>query len=260
MRVYTIGRDRTCDYVVDDAKVSRTHLQIVVDDNGVVSVVDLNSRNGTYVNGAPISGVTRLNIKDELRAFEVKIPWQEIIGLKQDDGSGSKTQPKNSGKGNLVWLIMYAVVLIVSVAVCWWIASNKNSEIEQVKQQSAVAQKALEEKNKELEEQIENLEAECGNLSDQLQELAASKDKEIDNLVKVRKNLQADIKELEGEKDALVIEKSMLEGENEVLEEDKAELQEKVDSLNVANAKPETLTVTNRRTCTIIIGDRENKE
>jgi len=48
----TIGRDSDNDLPIDDVKLSRRHCRIVRDPDGLV-VEDLDSRNGTFVNGAP---------------------------------------------------------------------------------------------------------------------------------------------------------------------------------------------------------------
>jgi DNA-binding NtrC family response regulator len=45
-----VGRDPSCDLVVDDRKVSAVHLELVANERGV-RVRDLGSRNGTYVGG-----------------------------------------------------------------------------------------------------------------------------------------------------------------------------------------------------------------
>jgi len=47
---YLLGRSSQCELVVNDASVSRQHAQIVVDGKGGVTLRDLSSRNGTYVN------------------------------------------------------------------------------------------------------------------------------------------------------------------------------------------------------------------
>lgn len=52
--VYEIGRSRPVP--LDDPDVSRSHLGLTVGGEGTVSVVDLGSANGTWVNGAPLSG------------------------------------------------------------------------------------------------------------------------------------------------------------------------------------------------------------
>lgn len=49
--VCTIGRSSESDIVIDDESVSRRHAQIGMDSHGVLSIVDLGSSNGTFVDG-----------------------------------------------------------------------------------------------------------------------------------------------------------------------------------------------------------------
>lgn len=55
--VFTIGRDPGCDYSVPDAPdISRVHIEIRYDENrGASYIIDKNSRNGTFVNGARLA-------------------------------------------------------------------------------------------------------------------------------------------------------------------------------------------------------------
>ena len=48
----TVGRGRQADVVVDDPSLSRLHARIAVDQDGQISVDDLGSTNGIFVNGA----------------------------------------------------------------------------------------------------------------------------------------------------------------------------------------------------------------
>jgi FHA domain len=48
-----VGRDRACDIVLEDPTVSRRHAQLTFRD-GVWSIRDLASKNGTFVNGASV--------------------------------------------------------------------------------------------------------------------------------------------------------------------------------------------------------------
>ncbi|MFH1549144.1 MAG: FHA domain-containing protein, partial [Planctomycetota bacterium] len=48
--VNLVGRDDNCDVVIDSQHISRNHISVVVKRDGVV-IQDLNSRNGTFVNG-----------------------------------------------------------------------------------------------------------------------------------------------------------------------------------------------------------------
>jgi hypothetical protein len=50
----TLGRDASCDIVIDDANVSRKHASLAQDVIGTWKLVDLDSTNGTLLNGNPI--------------------------------------------------------------------------------------------------------------------------------------------------------------------------------------------------------------
>lgn len=55
--VTTIGRGKDCDVVLDDGQASRRHAE-VRKVGGSYVVTDLKSKNGTYVNGSPVSSWT----------------------------------------------------------------------------------------------------------------------------------------------------------------------------------------------------------
>jgi DNA-binding winged helix-turn-helix (wHTH) protein len=59
------GRDDVCALVIDASTVSRHHARITVV-SGVATIEDLESTNGTHVNGSRISGPTRLSHGDSL--------------------------------------------------------------------------------------------------------------------------------------------------------------------------------------------------
>ncbi|KOV83257.1 FHA domain-containing protein [Nocardia sp. NRRL S-836] len=52
-RVAVIGRDPGCDVVLDDITVSRRHAELRFD-GGLMTLEDLGSLNGTYVNRSPV--------------------------------------------------------------------------------------------------------------------------------------------------------------------------------------------------------------
>jgi pSer/pThr/pTyr-binding forkhead associated (FHA) protein len=62
----TIGRGRDADLVLADELVSRRHARVVPRGSGAV-VEDLGSRNGTFLNGDGIHGLTRLEPGDQLQ-------------------------------------------------------------------------------------------------------------------------------------------------------------------------------------------------
>lgn len=49
-----IGRTRQADLVLEDEGVSRRHAKVAITDDGVVNLIDLDSTNGTLLNGARI--------------------------------------------------------------------------------------------------------------------------------------------------------------------------------------------------------------
>jgi hypothetical protein len=58
---YTLGRGTEVDIQIQDPGISRKHLVIIIDEK--VTVKDLNSTNGTYINGEKI---TELEIEDQI--------------------------------------------------------------------------------------------------------------------------------------------------------------------------------------------------
>ncbi len=65
-RKVLIGRDAGCDIVLDNRLVSRHHAEIVWQD-GDYFIRDLSSKNGTHVNGQPLTHEKRLQDGDEVQ-------------------------------------------------------------------------------------------------------------------------------------------------------------------------------------------------
>lgn len=76
MQVVTVGRDLPDNTILlnDDKQVSRHHAQLT-NDNGQYYITDLNSLNGTYVNGKRVQGTLRLQMRDVVRVGNTTIPW-----------------------------------------------------------------------------------------------------------------------------------------------------------------------------------------
>jgi len=102
-RKFTIGRDTTCDIVLNDPKVSRFHAEILPENEGWV-LVDKNSTNGSFINGERITskflsqgdvilvGNSRLNVlvdsdtsrvewKDDRPIITAQVPVEDV-GIK----------------------------------------------------------------------------------------------------------------------------------------------------------------------------------
>lgn len=79
MKVIKVGRSSGNDIVITDSYVGRTHCEFIQDDSGNYWVVDLNSKNGTFVNGVRRSGKTKLNSNDIVRIGNTPLPWMSYM-------------------------------------------------------------------------------------------------------------------------------------------------------------------------------------
>lgn len=94
MKIIKVGRSSSNDIVIqNDPYVGRTHCQFIMDDNGDFRVIDLNSSNGTYVNGVRRSGETRLKPNDTIRIGNSMLPWQTYFNGYGTEIGGGKTIP-----------------------------------------------------------------------------------------------------------------------------------------------------------------------
>lgn len=71
----SIGRSPSCTIALEDAKVSRKHVQLIVED-GQARVVDLGSRNGTLVNGEKLEAESTLLPGDRLQVGDSTIVFE----------------------------------------------------------------------------------------------------------------------------------------------------------------------------------------
>ena len=62
-----VGRGRDCDIPIDDSSASRSHAQIAFEPQGVWTITDLGSTNGTAVNGQRITATHALQEGDRIR-------------------------------------------------------------------------------------------------------------------------------------------------------------------------------------------------
>ena len=127
-----IGRADSNDIVTDDPSVSRLHAVIIL--NGTDwHIVDLNSTNGTFVNGARISGQATLMPHDILKVGNYIVPWKNYTQPKPATASTTQnmsrdaviTSTENAGtdNGNQT-VVIIVVVVIVAAAVLTLVFTN----------------------------------------------------------------------------------------------------------------------------------------
>ncbi|MFA5328105.1 MAG: FHA domain-containing protein [Prolixibacteraceae bacterium] len=108
MKLITIGRDNSCDIVVNDSRVSRVHANIF--QNGDGYTFRDTSTNGTQINGVTIHhSEMYIRFGDSvLFAGSVPLPWNKLQNLfpkesKQADAGNNKIVKEE--KAGLGWLI-----------------------------------------------------------------------------------------------------------------------------------------------------------
>ena len=94
MKVIRVGRGKNNDEILNDSTVSRNHLEIFFGDDGLVVVTDLNSANGTTVNGKKITTPTKLDSLDILKAGNSLIKWKNYSKDSNDDNREINTEIK----------------------------------------------------------------------------------------------------------------------------------------------------------------------
>jgi DNA-binding winged helix-turn-helix (wHTH) protein len=72
-----VGRDHACDIRIDALTLSRRHARIVLT-GGVAIIEDLDSKNGTRVNGQPIMEQLSLNDGDEIEMGSLLVTYRVI--------------------------------------------------------------------------------------------------------------------------------------------------------------------------------------
>src|SRR5207302_6898495 len=82
----TVGRGADCDVVLDDDSVSRRHAELARDERGVYRLRDLESANGTFLDGKPV-GTQPVLVPEgaKLRFGDVELLfWRPPSGLAPD--------------------------------------------------------------------------------------------------------------------------------------------------------------------------------
>lgn len=171
MKVITIGRSTENNIVINDAKVSRTHLQLVQNDNGVCSVVDLNSANGTFVNGQKITGEARLLPSDTIRIGDTTLHWQEYIKPSSEVEQSPKDMFNSTPRTNRIWWYIAAcagIVFFAGVIGFYFYYDGKKQEkikIEETKRnQEEIQEEQLRQETEQKEEKAKRLQEEADEL------------------------------------------------------------------------------------------------
>lgn len=174
MKVIIVGREASCDIEVNDAKVSRQHLQIVMNDGGQVSVIDLNSTNGTLVNGKRIQGECKVSQNDTIQVGDTVLPWQLILqkltgaqaptqkAARQGSASVNPQQQNNNNKKSkkpLIIIIVLAAIILIGGGVTYYLIRESRIEEQNRIEKENEAKQKLGSANEALMEEVDKQQA-----------------------------------------------------------------------------------------------------
>lgn len=118
-----IGRDSSMQISYNQSDVSKHHATLCQLNGGVVVIVDMNSTNGTFVNGKRITGQMQLKKGDIVTfAGKYKLEWENIFPV-SDKNNKKKIHTQ------------IAAVILLAVVVCtgaYWLVSNRPLEPSEV--------------------------------------------------------------------------------------------------------------------------------
>ena len=144
-KILKIGKSSSNDvYSIfyNDPTVSKIHCEIFIDDSGNKFLTDLNSTNGTFVNGNKINSSVRLEKNDILKLGNTIFNWQ-AYPYDSDSKIGSFTHDSNANKpsgnlindtdykyerNNLVSRNKYLWLLLILIPIIFIISNNDSNE------------------------------------------------------------------------------------------------------------------------------------
>lgn len=128
MKVIIVGRDSTNDIVVNDVRVSRNHMQLVYDDQGVYWVIDLGSSNGTYVNGKRITKETRLDESDKIMIGSTEINWLSYFSICHSNTMPSESHSAQRKHNRWFLYAGFSLFLLIIILLVSWLVFNQTND------------------------------------------------------------------------------------------------------------------------------------
>ena len=80
MRLLKIGRDASCDIVLNSKNVSSLHAELTLMNSGDIMLEDKNSLNGTYIQNQRINPNSAVKVRrgDAIRFADVELQWSQV--------------------------------------------------------------------------------------------------------------------------------------------------------------------------------------
>ena len=79
-KLYHIGRDKINNeiFIIDDS-ISQSHAQVFIDENIDLTIIDLSSKNGVFINNKKISAPTKLKNQDKIRLGSISFSKENLL-------------------------------------------------------------------------------------------------------------------------------------------------------------------------------------
>jgi|SRR5687767_7051826 len=133
---FVIGREEDCDFAIDDSELSRRHAAIAAREDGRAELRDLESRNGTFVNGRRITAPALLEGGEEIRLGQTVLTASRTReeaggeGLTQGARRESTIRRMTNAvqRATLVAVVAAVVAVLAIGAVLFLVLSNEDAE------------------------------------------------------------------------------------------------------------------------------------
>lgn len=100
MRTIKIGKNAANDFVVSDETVSRQHAVVTITDDNKIVIRDLNSMNGTFVNGQRITADTVVTNADSIKLGAYTLNLNDVLSKTTIRPAASNPNRKTIGRGS----------------------------------------------------------------------------------------------------------------------------------------------------------------
>ena len=133
-----IGRDGSCDIVLDDSSISRWHLKLDDDEAGTYRLTDLGSTNGTYVfkDRQPVGVIDALvtladrvkigkcdfSVRELVSLARARQAWnQDAVTVKSTEALSSQELGREANDEPRRWRLSSAFAFVVGFSVMFWL-------------------------------------------------------------------------------------------------------------------------------------------
>lgn len=129
---FSIGRADTNTIVINDPQISKYHARLIITSDNIAIIIDLESTNGTFVNGIQIQE-KQLGSGDQVTLGNHIFTWESILCETTSIDLNSNTKNKKVNKNILTilfFVILFPILFFVIINTDW--STPKSSNIDSV--------------------------------------------------------------------------------------------------------------------------------